>query len=115
MKIKEWWKKHKKELLVGALAAGGTAVCFLLKQKGVDPYARLTLNFQLGTYDDRWGNPKADTFDSNIYLNKPDLKVKDLGKLGELLKQQFPTLPDDVDLNWVRSTYSVIKKKEVTR
>lgn len=113
MNMKEWWKKHKKELLVGVLAAGGTAVCFWLKGKGVDPYARLSLGLQIGSLDERWGNPKANTFDSNIYLNKPDLKVRDLGKLGELLKQQIPTLPDDVGLDWVRSSYSITRKGEL--
>ena len=33
MKVKQWIKDHKKEIIVGAVAAGGTALYFMVKEK----------------------------------------------------------------------------------
>lgn len=113
-KVKTWLKEHKKEIIVGAVAAGGTALYFLTKQKkvGVKAGLNLTLRFLDGVEDDEecfgWRG-KSDIY-TNINLNKPDLTVADLGKLGDMLKEKLPMIAGDAKVNHLSANYSLLRK-----
>lgn len=113
MKVKEWFKKHKKELIVGALAAGGTALYFMLKEKKVGIKAGIKLNLQLldGVADENGyygGHHKSDIY-TNIIMHKPDLNLSDLGKLGDLLREKVPIITEDTKIDHLSVNYDLVK------
>lgn len=113
-KAKQWIQKHKKEIIVGALAAGGTAAYFLIKDKknkGLKAGVHLIFEFINGDEDaDFYGlRSKSDVYTS-LNLHKPGLTVGDLGKLGEELKKNIPSLTDDLPINHLSANYNIIRK-----
>lgn len=114
-KQRKWLKEHKREIIVGAAAVGGTALFFLVKDKkisGIRANANLTLRFLDGvdSEEDCFGwRGKSDVY-TNINLNKPDLAISDLGKLGELLKEKIPNLVDETKINHLQANYSIMRK-----
>lgn len=112
-KIKQWMKDHKKEIIVGAVAASGTALYFLSKEKkikGVRAGLRLSFEFLKGEDDgDYYGRQFNSNINTNLNLHKPDYTVGDLGKIGAELMKIIPSLTKDVPINHLNVNYSVIK------
>lgn len=112
-KIKQWVKDHKKEIIIGAVAAGGTALYFLGKEKkikGVKTGLRLSFEFLNGEEDgDYYGlRSKSDLY-TNINLHNPGYTVGDLGKIGAELMKNIPFLTKDVPINRLNANYNIIK------
>ena len=113
-KVKQWVKDHKKEIIIGAVAAGGTALYFLGKEKkikGVKAGLRLSFEFldgeEDGDYYDRLSDSECYT---NLTLREPGYTVGDLGKIGEELMKKIPSLTKDVPINHLNANYNIIKK-----
>lgn len=113
-KVKQWVKDHKKEIIVGAVAAGGTALYFLGKEKkikGVKTGLRLTFEFLNGEEDgDYYGlQSKSDRY-TNLTLHKTGYTVGDLGRIGEELMKSIPSLTKDVSINHLNANFNIVKK-----
>ena len=113
-KVKQWVKDHKKEIVIGAVAAGGTALYFLGKEKkikGVKAGLRLYFEF-LDSEED--GDPYGIQSKSNRYttltLNNPGYTVGDLGKIGAELMKNIPSLTKDVPINHLNANFNIVKK-----
>lgn len=113
-KIKQWVKDHKKEIIVGAVAASGTALYFLRKEKkikGVKAGLRLSFEFLDGGEDEDYYNPRSESsLYTNLNLHKPGYTVGDLGKIGAELMNKIPDLTKDVPINHLNANFNVIKK-----
>lgn len=113
-KIKQWIKDHKKEIIVGTVAAGGTALYFLVKEKkikGIKAGLRLSLQFLDGENDEDYYNPRSESsLYTNLNLHKPGYTVGDLGKIGVELMNNIPDLTKDVPINHLNANFNVIKK-----
>lgn len=113
-KIKQWMKDHKKEIIVGAVAAGGTALYFLRKEKkikGVKAGLRLSFEFLDGGEDeDYYGLRSKNDLYTNLNLHKPGYTVGDLGKIGAELMKNIPSLTKDVPINHLNANFNVVKK-----
>lgn len=113
-KVKTWLKEHKKEIIVGALAAGGTALYLLARKKKVGVKAGISLNLRFlegADYDEEcfgWRG-KSDLY-ANINLNKPDLTLSDLGKLGDMPREKIPMIAEDTKVNHLSANYNLLKK-----
>lgn len=122
-KVKQWIKDHKKEVIIGVVAAGGTALYFLVKEekiKGVKAGLRLTFEFlngeEDGEYEHDYGlrsksksNPKSDMY-TNLNLHDPGYTVGDLGKIGAELMKNIPSLTKDVPINHLNANFNIVKK-----
>lgn len=121
-KVKQWMKDHKKEIIVFVVAAGGTALYFLGKEKkikGVEARLRLTFEFFNGGKDgegecdyglrSKSNHPKSDIY-TNLNLHDPGYTVGDLGKIGAELMKNIPSLTKDVPINHLNANFNVIKK-----
>lgn len=113
-KVKQWIKDHKKEIIVGAVAAGGTALYFMAKEKkvGVKAGINLSLRFLDGINNEEecFGWRSKSNLHTNINLNKPDLTLSDLGKLGDMLREKMPMISEDTKVNYLSANYSLLKK-----
>ena len=113
-KVKQWVKDHKKEIIIGAVAAGGTALYFLGKEKnikGVKAGLRLSFQFLDGEEDgDPYGIQSKSNCYTNLSLRNPGYTVGDLGKIGAELMKNIPTLTKDVPINRLNANFNVIKK-----
>ena len=113
-KVKQWMKDHKKEIIVCVVAAGGTALYFLGKEKkikGVKAGLRLSFEFLDGEEDgDYYGLRSKSGGYTNLTLRKPGYTVSDLGKIGEELMKKIPSLTKDVPINRLNANFNVIKK-----
>ena len=113
-KVKQWVKDHKKEIVVGVVAAGGTALYFLGKREKIeDVKARLRLSFRFlnGEEDgDPYGIQSKSNCYTNLSLRNPGYTVGDLGKIGAELMKKIPTLTKDVPINRLNANFNVIKK-----
>lgn len=114
-KVKVWLKEHKKEIIVGAVAAGGTALYFLAKQKkitGVKAGLSLNLRFLEGEedIDGCFGRSGSRDLYASVNLNNPDLTFADLGKLGDMLKEKLPMIAGDVKVDHLSANYSLLRK-----
>lgn len=113
-KVKQWMKDHKKEIIVGVVAAGGTALYFLRKEKkikGIKTGLRLTFEFLNREEDgDYYGlQSKSDRY-TNLNLHKTGYTVGDLGRIGEELMKSIPSLTKDVSINHLNASFNNIKK-----
>ena len=113
-KVKQWVKDHKKEIIIGAVAAGGTALYFLGKEKkikGVKAGLRLYFEFLDSEEDeDPYGiKSKIDRY-TNLTLHNPGYTVGDLGKIGEELMKKIPSLTKDVPINHLNANFGMAKK-----
>ena len=113
-KVKQWVKDHKKEIIIGVVAAGGTALYFLGKEKkikGVKAGLKLTFGFLGGEEDgDYYGlQSKSDRY-TNLTLHQPGYTVGDLGKIGEELMKSIPSLTKEVSINHLNANFNTIKK-----
>ena len=113
-KVKQWMKDHKKEIVIFVVAAGGTALYFLGKEKkikGVKAGLKLSFEFLDGKEDEdyyaRLSNSECYT---NLTLREPGYTVGDLGKIGEELMKKIPSLTKDVPINRLNANFNVIKK-----
>ena len=113
-KVKQWMKDHKKEIIVCVVAAGGTALYFLGKEKkikGVKAGLRLTFGFIEGEEDeDPYGIQSKSNRYTNLTLHNPGYTVGDLGKIGAELMKNIPSLTKDVPINHLNANFDVIKK-----
>ena len=113
-KVKQWMKDHKKEIVVGAVAAGGTALYFLGKGekiKGVKAGLRLSFRFLDGEEDgDPYGIQSKSNCYTNLTLNNPGYTVGDLGKIGAELMKNIPSLTKDVPINHLNANFNIVKK-----
>lgn len=107
-------KDHKKEIVVFVVAAGGTALYFLGKEKkikGVKAGLRLSFEFLDGEEDgDYYGIQSKSEFRTNLNLHEPSYTVSDLGKIGAELIKNIPSLTKDVPINHLNANFSNIKK-----
>ena len=113
-KVKQWMKDHKKEIIVCAVTAGGTSLYFLRKEKkikGVKAGLRLSFKFLNSEEDgDPYGIQSKSNRYTNLTLNNPGYAVGDLGKIGEELMKNIPSLTKDVPINHLNANFNVIKK-----
>lgn len=113
-KVKQWMKDHKKEIVVFVVAAGGTALYFLGKEKkikGVKAGLRLSFEFLDGEEDgDYYGIQSNSNCYTNLTLRNPGYTVGDLGKIGAELMKSIPSLTKDVPVNRLSANFNVIKK-----
>ena len=113
-KVKQWVKDHKKEIIIGAVAAGGTALYFLGKEKkikGVKAGLRLSFEFLDGKEgEDYYARLSDSECYTNLTLREPGYTVGDLGKIGEELMKKIPSLKKDVPINRLNANYNIIKK-----
>ena len=114
MKVKQWIKDYKKEIIVGALAAGGTALYFMAKEKEVCVKAGINLSLRfldcVNNKEECFGWRSKSNLHANINLNKPDLTLSDLGKLGDMLREKVPMISEDTKVNYLSANYSLLKK-----
>ena len=113
-KVKQWMKDHKKEIVVFVVAAGGTALYFLGKEKkikGVKAGLRLSFEFLDGEEGEDYYSRLSDSeCYTNLNIHKPGYTVGDLGKIGEELMKKIPSLTKDVPINRLNANFNVIKK-----
>lgn len=106
-KVKTWLKEHKKDIMIGIAAAGGTALFFLLKDNkinGIDSDMRLSLRF-LKEPKEEFSYNKSHLF-NNFNLDNPDLTIKELGKLEDILKEFMPAIDDETKIGSINVNYS---------
>lgn len=111
-KVKQWMKDHKKEIIIGVMTAGGTALYFIGKEKkikGVKAGFRLTFGFLEGDEDCYDLRSKSNLY-TNLNLHNPGYTVGDLGKIGEELMKNIPSLTKDVSINHLNANFNIVKK-----
>ena len=108
--VKQWIKDHKKEIIVFVVAAGGTALYFIRKEKkikGSKSGLRLTFEFFNGGEDvDYYGLQSKSDIYTNLNLHEPGYTVSDLGKLGTELMKDIPSLTKDVPINHLNANFT---------
>ena len=113
-KVKQWMKDHKKEIIVFVVAAGGTALYFLGKEKkikGVEARLRLTFEFLNGEENgDYYALRSKSNLYTNLNLHEPGYTVGDLGKIGAELMKNIPSLTKDVPINHLNANFNIVKK-----
>lgn len=113
-KVKQWMKDHKKEIIVSVVAAGGTALYFLGKEKkikGVKAGLRLSFGFLNEEEDgDYYDSRSKNNLYTNLNLNNPGYTVGDLGKIGAELMKNIPSLTKDVPINHLNANFRMAKK-----
>lgn len=112
-KVKQWMKDHKKEIIICVVAAGGTALYFLKKEKkikGVKAGLRLSFEFLDGEDEDYYGLLSKNNISTNLSLHKPGYTVGDLGKFGVELMKSIPSLTKDVPIDHLNANFHIIKK-----
>lgn len=113
-KIKQWVKDHKKEIIVGAVTAGGTTLYFLSKKKKIEGIkCGLRLSFELlnGEKDEDYYGFRSNTkLYTSLNLHQPSYTVEDLGKIGIELMNKIPSLTKDVKIENLNANYTIIKK-----
>ena len=113
-KVKQWMKDHKKEIIIGVVAAGGTALYFLGKEKnikGVKAGLRLSFEFLDGEEaGDPYGVQSKSNCYTNLSLRNPGYTVGDLGKIGAELMKNIPSLTKDVPINHLNANFNIVKK-----
>ena len=109
-KIKEWFQEHKKEIKVGVMVAAGTAVFFIFKNKkpcGIRTNLSLSFRFFEGEDDLNGHNGVFSRNETYITLDKPNITIKEMGKLGELLKKKIPELTGGMKVDYLSCNYSI--------
>lgn len=108
--VKQWIKDHKKEIIVFVVAAGGTALYFIRKEKkikGSKAGLRLTFGFFNGGEDvDYYGPQSKSDLYANLNIHEPGYTVGDLGKLGSELMKNIPSLTKDVPINRLNANFT---------
>ena len=112
--VKQWIKDHKKEIIICVVAAGGTALYFIRKEKkikGIKAGLRLTFGFFNEEEDgDYYALRSKSNLYTNLNLHEPGYTVGDLGKIGAELMKNIPSLTKDVPINRLNANFSIIKK-----
>jgi hypothetical protein len=112
--VKQWIKDHKKEIIICVVAAGGTALYFIRKEKkikGIKAGLRLTFGFSNEEEDgDYYGFQSKNNLYTNLNIYEPGYKVGDLGKVGAELMKGIPSLTKDVPINHLNANFNIIKK-----
>lgn len=113
-KVKQWMKDHKKEIVVCIVAAGGTALYFIRKEKKIKGFKtglRLTFGFLNEEEDgDYFDSRSKNNLYTNLNLNEPGYTVDDLGKIGAELMKNIPSLTKDVPINHLNANFNILKK-----
>lgn len=111
--VKEWFKKHKKEIIVGAAAIGGAAFYFLIKNKS-SVRANLSFNIHFDSNDGL--STCYDRYNKDYYnftLNSLNLGLADLGRLGEMIAEKLPIVKtDNAHISSITGTYSTCNKQD---
>lgn len=112
--VKQWIKDHKKEIIICVVAAGGTALYFIRKEKkikGSKSGLRLTFEFlNREENGDYYALRSKSNLYTNLNLNEPGYTVGDLGKIGAELMKNIPSLTKDVPINHLNVNFNIIKK-----
>lgn len=110
-KVKSWIKNHKKEILVGLAAAGGTALYFIAKKKmGMKAILSLRLGFLDG--DDEFGRfGWSNEISTNYCMDNPDLTISDLGNFGNMIKERIPSIDESTKISNFNVNYRKLKGK----
>lgn len=113
-KVKQWMKDHKKEIIICVVAAGGTALYFIRKEKkikGIKAGLRLSFGFLNEEEDgDYYDSRSKNNLYANLNLNNPGYTVGDLGKIGAELMKNIPSLTKDVPINHLNANFNIVKK-----
>lgn len=110
-KVKQWVKDHKKEIIICVVAAGGTALYFLGKEKKIKGGLKLSFEFLDGKEDGNYYSLLSDRdCYTNLTLHKPGYTVGDLGKVGAELMKNIPSLTKDIPINHLNANFNIIKK-----
>lgn len=111
--VKQWMKDHKKEIIIGVAAAGGTALYFIRKEKkikGIKAGLRLSFGFFNEEEDgDYYDSRSKNNLYTNLNLNNPGYTVGDLGKIGAELMKNIPSLTKDVPINRLNANFNTVK------
>lgn len=109
IKIKQWFKRHKKEILVGVTTASITALSFLIKDKKIQVKGGLNLDLRFKGYTDDediyYGGYKEDRYYASMNVRTPDFTINELGKLGNFLKESFPKINDTTKIEHLLVNY----------
>lgn len=112
--VKQWIKDHKKEIIICVVAAGGTALYFIRKEKkikGSKSGLRLTFEFLNGEENgDYYALRSKSNLYTNLNLHEPGYTVGDLGKIGAELMKNIPSLTKDVPINHLNANFNIVKK-----
>ena len=113
-KVKQWMKDHKKEIMICVVAAGGTALYFIRKEKkikGIKAGLRLSFGFLNEEEDgDYYDSRSKNNLYANLNLNNPGYTIGDLGKIGAELMKNIPSLTKDVPINHLNANFNIVKK-----
>ena len=113
-KVKQWMKDHKKEIIICVVAAGGTALYFIRKEKkikGIKAGLRLSFGFLNEEEDgDYYDSRSKNNLYANLNLNNPGYTIGDLGKIGAELMKNIPSLTKDVPINHLNANFNIVKK-----
>jgi hypothetical protein len=106
MRIKNFVKEHKKELISAAVAAGVTSFVFVKFGKRSfpkTPFVSLNVLAEVSN-SEYFSTTNVNSGYFNIDLK--DAKVKDFGKVGEQLISTFPKLEESTLVNNISVSYS---------
>lgn len=103
--LKIWIKEHKKEIMIGIGAAGCTALYFMTKDKKISCGVQLSIDLFNGKIDNIPDTLGKQSLYSNINLSNPDLSIKDLGKLGDLIKKTIPDVTNTTTIDFLSANY----------
>lgn len=110
--IKQWAKDNKKLILSGSVLVGGLIIRSILKKEGVSGVG-ISLDFDVYRHQRKTNEPRVV---SNIHIANSNLKLKDLGKLGNLLvNYSNGTLTKDDPLGHVSISTSYEKDESQKR
>ena len=115
-KVTEFVKNHKKEITIGAISAMGVGIAILFGTR-VSKAMKITKSnaSTIGNINtiDTWGVCTMTdlwtegTWTSTIINN---ITIADLGKIGEELMKNIPSLTKDVSINHLNANFNIVKK-----
>lgn len=104
-KIKIFIKKHKKEIVVGSIAAAGTAAFFLIKEKKAN--FGVSISMRVGDYE-RWDENSR--IHSSINLHNPDMYLGDLGEIGAKMIKMLPGTTAETKISNFHIDHTIFEK-----
>lgn len=101
--IKEFFKKHNKEIIIGIASVAATSIYFLIKQSKIN--GGIDLRLHIGNEYD-WN--KRSRFSTYVNLNDQNVMVKDLGSLGERIIKIIPKCTNETPIKNINIDFSGI-------
>lgn len=99
-------KRYKKEIIV-TTSEEGLILCFWRKKKNNSVKARLRSLFGFLDSKGKWDYSGLLSINNS---NKTGYTVGDLGKIGEELMKNIPSLTKDVPINHLNVNFNIVKK-----